>query len=182
MTQHAQAALAEVPGMTSHWVVDDDGAEGLTRLAVALERAGGFVAVVTAQDADGRLVGACCGGPPALSEAGGPVLSWILPADAPGLQVFTHASHVALNYVSAPGRADVATESVALRFSGQGNDKFASLAFEFGLGGAPLLERAVATFECESRAPGTADALGRWVFTGRVRRYRQAGIATASSQ
>lgn len=159
----------EEPGMTSRWVAHDGGTAGL---ALALRRTGDCVAIVTAQGADGSLVGARCAQPPALSDAGAPALGWTLSGGEPGLQVFTHATHVALNFIVAQ---DAFGADLARRFTGPRTDKFAALAFEFGLGGAPLLERAVATFECENRPHGAADAEGRWLFTGLVRRYRQTG-------
>jgi flavin reductase (DIM6/NTAB) family NADH-FMN oxidoreductase RutF len=169
MNPRSQPASAEEPGMTSRWVADDGGTAGL---ALALKRAGECVAIVTAQGADGSLVGACCAASPALSDAGAPTLEWALPGEAPGLEVFTHAAHVALNFIAAK---DGAGSAVVHRFTGPRNDKFAALAFEFGLGGAPLLERAVATFECENRPQIAVDAQGRRLFTGLVRRYRQTG-------
>lgn len=155
--------------MTSRWVADDGGMLGL---ALALQRAGHCVAVVTAQGADGSLVGACCTAPPVLADAGAPALTWAVHGEAPGWQVFTQATHVALNFIDA---RDDAGSAVVRRFSGPRNDKFAALAFEFGLGGAPLLERAVATFECENRPQIAVDAQGRRPSLGLVRRYRQAG-------
>jgi flavin reductase (DIM6/NTAB) family NADH-FMN oxidoreductase RutF len=159
----------EEPGMTSRWVAHDGGTAGL---ALALRRHEACVAIVTAQGADGSLVGACCPEPPALSVAGSPALGWALSDAEPGLQVFSHATHVAINFIAAH---DEAGSELARRFAAAGCDKFAALAFEFGLGGAPLLERAVATFECENRLQTPADAQGRRHFAGPVRRYRQAG-------
>lgn len=174
MTQQPATGYMEVPGMTSRWVADDGGTAGL---ALALRRAADCVAIVTAQGADGSLVGASCTVKPQLAETGAPSLDWLLAGDAPGMQVFTHATHVALNFIAL---GDAASEAVARRFTGPRNDKFAALAFEFGLGGAPLLERAVATFECENRPRGAADAEDRWLFTGLVRRYRRAGRTVAA--
>ncbi len=157
----------EMPGMTSHWVADRSGASGM---ALALGQTGQWVAVATAQGADGSLVGACCCRMPVLSGASMPSLVWMLPGDTPGLEVFTHATHVSLNLV-----LEDVDGNVTRNFSGQGRDRFAALAFEFGLGGAPLLEAARATFECENWPQGVTDAQGRVMFTGVVRRYRQAG-------
>ncbi len=162
-------AVVEAPGMTSRWVAHD---QGTVDLAFALKRTGECVAVVTAQGTDGRLVGACCVESPVLSGAGAPALGWVLRRDEPGLQVFQHATHVALNFIAVK---DGTGHCVAHRFNGRRNDKFAALAFEFGLGGAPLLECAEATFECENRPQVAMDAQGRWLFAGLVRRYRQAG-------
>ena len=168
-------AAREIPGMTSHWVADEPGAHGLSQ---AVARAGECVAIVTAQGADGSLVGACCAALPLLAEAGPPALAWALAPDTPGLPVFAHATHIALNFLTA-GDAD--TAALAQRFAGQRNDKFSALAFEFGLGGAPLLERAVLTFECENRPLGMADVQGRLQFTALVRRYRQACLPAAAT-
>lgn len=159
--------------MTSRWVADDGGMLGL---ALALQRALHCVAVVTAQGADGSLVGACCIDPPVLADAGAPALNWTVPGEATGWQVFTQATHVALNFID---DRDDAGRALVQRFNGPRNDKFAALAFEFGLGGAPLLERAVATFECENRPQIAADAQGRRLSMGLVRRYRQAGRGAA---
>lgn len=160
--------VRELPGMTSRWVADDS---GTTSLCQAVARAGDCVAIVTAQGADGSLVGACCETLPVLSQSGPPALLWALPADAPGQPVFAHASHIALNFFSS---SDPETGAMAQRFTGSRNDRFSALAFEFGMGGAPLLECAVATFECENRPQGMADTAGHLQFTALVRRYRQA--------
>lgn len=151
---------AETPGMTSHWVGDDAGGEGLV-LAFASTRT--CIAVATAQGGDGSLVGARCElqRPTSACPAR---LRWKLAPNAASLPVFARASHVALNVFP----DDRAGSDFAARFDSDRTDKFAEIAFEFGLGGAPLLERAIATFECESGQ--TDDGL---VFDGNVRRYRR---------
>lgn len=174
MNERSPPVSAEEPGMTSRWVADEGSTAGLV---LALKRAGECVTIATAQGADGSLVGACCAALPVLSDAGGPALGWVLPGEVPGLEVFTHATHVALNFIAVK---DDAGSAVARSFIGPRNDKFTALAFEFGLGGAPLLERAVATFECENRPQVAADAQGRRLFAGLVRRYRQAGWGAPS--
>lgn len=157
----------EMPGMTSNWVADDLDSAALKD---AIERAGQCLAIATAQGADGSLVGARCAAQPALLDTVPVALAWTLAHDAPGLPVFTHATHVALNFFAVQ---DVDTDTVDRRFAGPGNNKFSKLAFEFGLGGAPLLEGTVATFECENRLKGMADSPGCLQFIAVVRRYRQ---------
>jgi len=76
-----------------------------------------------------------------------PMVLWSLARTANCAPVFRDAEYFAINVLAA---ADAALSS---HFAKAGADKFSAFAARFsaGLGGAPLPEGAVATFECHSR-------------------------------
>ena len=76
-----------------------------------------------------------------------PMVLWSLARTASCAPVFRDAEYFAIN-VLASGDAEISTH-----FATAGADKFARHAHRFapGLGGAPVLEGAVASFECHSR-------------------------------
>src|SRR5438876_5623645 len=76
-----------------------------------------------------------------------PMVLWSLARTANCAPVFRDAEYFAINVLAA---TDAALSS---HFAKPGADKFAAFAERFatGLGGAPVLQGAVATFECHSR-------------------------------
>ena len=76
-----------------------------------------------------------------------PMVLWSLSRSATSAPVFRDAEHFAINVLAA-GDAEVSSH-----FARSGEDKFARFAarFQAGLGGAPVLDEAAATFECHSR-------------------------------
>jgi flavin reductase (DIM6/NTAB) family NADH-FMN oxidoreductase RutF len=76
-----------------------------------------------------------------------PMVLWSLSRNASSAAVFRDAEYFALNVLAA------ADGQLSSHFAKSGADKFASYAARFapGLGGAPVLQGAVATFECHSR-------------------------------
>jgi flavin reductase (DIM6/NTAB) family NADH-FMN oxidoreductase RutF len=157
-----------VAGMVSSSAQDDLDGQAFRRALESL--ATGWI-LLTAQGPDGSLAGAACQALETVSLSP-PRLQWRLPRDAAGLPVFDQASHFAVNVM---GEDQLA---LARHFAQPGAGKFATIAFEFGEGGAPLLEGAVATLECASQARDAgADGL---VLTGRVLKYRQACLEPLS--
>jgi len=76
-----------------------------------------------------------------------PMVLWSLARTASSAPVFRDAEYFAINVLS---KTDAALSS---HFARPGVDKFSAFAERFtpGLGGAPVLEGAVASFECHSR-------------------------------
>jgi flavin reductase (DIM6/NTAB) family NADH-FMN oxidoreductase RutF len=76
-----------------------------------------------------------------------PMVLWSLARSASCAPVFRDAEYFAVNVLAA------GDEELSTHFARPGADKFASFAARFtaGLGGAPLLEGAAASFECHSR-------------------------------
>ena len=79
-----------------------------------------------------------------------PLILWSLALRAPSLSVFRNQDHFAVNILAHDQR------DLALRFARPSDDKFAGVDFRPGIGGAPLLEGAMAHIECQvaHRYPG----------------------------
>jgi flavin reductase (DIM6/NTAB) family NADH-FMN oxidoreductase RutF len=99
------------------------------------------VTVITASAADGRPVGLTCNSFASVS-LNPPLVLWSLVSFSPNLSTFQNASHFAVNVLSASQQA------LARQFATPSDDKFAGVAWTAGLGNAPLLDDAVATFQC----------------------------------
>ena len=104
------------------------------------------VCLVTALAPDGSRVGLTANSFSSVS-LDPPMVLWSLARSATSAPVFRDAEYFAINVL---GAADQALSS---HFAKSGPDKFAAFAERFtpGLGGVPVLEGAVASFECHSR-------------------------------
>ena len=104
------------------------------------------VCLVTTLAPDGRRVGLTANSFSSVS-LDPPMVLWSLARTASSAPVFRDAEHFALNVL---GADDYALSS---HFARSGADKFTAFdeRFTSGLGGAPVLQGAVATFECHSR-------------------------------
>jgi flavin reductase (DIM6/NTAB) family NADH-FMN oxidoreductase RutF len=159
------ATLPASFGLTSHALPGGD-AERAPYLRHIVELASRQAAVATAQAPDGRLAAVPCADLHVLGERE-LLVAWSLPLAADSQQVFERASHFAVNVLGSEAAA-------WLRGLGQaGHEKFAGIAFEFGRGGAPLLECAVATLECVNRRPHRRGAHA--MFVGRALQVRSTG-------
>lgn len=103
------------------------------------------VTIVTAQSADGKLVGLTANSFNSVSMTP-PLVLWSLSRGAASLAAFSAGSHYAVNILSAD------QQPLARQFASQGIDRFSGVSFTEGAGGAPLLAGAVATFECFNRS------------------------------
>jgi flavin reductase (DIM6/NTAB) family NADH-FMN oxidoreductase RutF len=103
------------------------------------------VTIVTARSADGALVGLTANSFNSVSLAP-PLVLWSLSQSAASMAAFSTGSHYAINILGADQKA------LAQQFAGQRSSRFEGVAFTQGTGGAPLLEGAVATFECFNRS------------------------------
>jgi flavin reductase (DIM6/NTAB) family NADH-FMN oxidoreductase RutF len=129
----SQAAAARAPRFTS--------AE--FRAALGMFATG--VTIVTARAANGRLVGLTANSFNSVSLQP-PLVLWSLARAAGSMAVFASGSHYAINVLAAEQQA------LALRFASKGVDRYAGVAWEPGVAGAPLLHGAAATFECYNRS------------------------------
>jgi flavin reductase (DIM6/NTAB) family NADH-FMN oxidoreductase RutF len=109
----------------------------------ALGSFGTGVTVITAATADGRRAGLTCNSFASVS-LDPPLVLWSLVVHSPSMPIFQEASHFAVNVLA------VSQVDVALRFARPADDKFAGIAWEPGLGSAPLLPGVVATFQCRN--------------------------------
>jgi flavin reductase (DIM6/NTAB) family NADH-FMN oxidoreductase RutF len=103
------------------------------------------VTIVTARAADGSLVGLTANSFNSVSLAP-PLVLWSLSRAAASLSAFSNGSHYAINVLAADQKA------LAERFALRGADRWSGVAFGDGIGGAPLLHGAAATFECFNRS------------------------------
>ncbi|MEP6792556.1 MAG: flavin reductase family protein [Ramlibacter sp.] len=103
------------------------------------------VTIVTARTAGGGLIGLTANSFNSVS-LDPPLVLWSLAQAAGSLQAFSAGSHYAVNILAA-GQKDLAE-----RFALKGAERWSGVAFTEGLGGAPLLTGAAATFECFNRS------------------------------
>lgn len=103
------------------------------------------VTIVTARTVDGALVGLTANSFNSVS-LNPPLVLWSLARAAASLPAFSTGSHYAINILSAQQKA------LAQQFAARDVDRFANVAFESGVSGAPLLVGAAATFECFNRS------------------------------
>ena len=104
------------------------------------------VCLVTALAADERRIGLTANSFSSVS-LDPPMVLWSLSRSATSAPVFRDAEYFAINVLSARDA------ELSSHFARSGEDKFARFADRFhgGLGGAPVLDGAAASFECHSR-------------------------------
>jgi flavin reductase (DIM6/NTAB) family NADH-FMN oxidoreductase RutF len=103
------------------------------------------VTVVTAVDATGRRVGLTANSFNSVSLEP-PLVLWSLSRGASSMPAFTRGSRYAINILAADQR------SIAERFAMKNVDRFDGVAWHEGVTGAPILDGAVAVFECFNRS------------------------------
>lgn len=123
------------------------------------------VTIVAAAGVDGRPVG-CTASSFNTVSLDPPLVLWSLARNALSLRAFRACSHFAVSVLAADQK-DIAMQFANPPATG---DKFAGVAVEEGLGGAPVLRDSLAQFECanEAQIPG-GDHI---IFIGRIERYR----------
>ena len=120
------------------------------------------VTVITAQGPDGKLMGLTVNSFSSVSLEP-PLVLWSLAASSPNLEGFQRTSHYAINVLA------LDQEALSNHFATRQEDKFSSIEWTPGLGGAPLLPGCHAQFEVrnEFHYPG-GDHL---IFVGHVERF-----------
>jgi len=103
------------------------------------------VTIVTVRSQEGGLVGLTANSFNSVS-LDPPLVLWSLARRAGSLPVFTRGTHYAINILAADQK------DLAQRFAMRDIDRFAGVPWREGAGGAPVLEGAVATFECANRS------------------------------
>ena len=103
------------------------------------------VTIVTARTSDGSVIGLTVNSFNSVS-LDPPLVLWSLATAAASLPAFRAGSHYAINVLAAGQKA------LAERFALKGADRWAGVQFTDGMGGAPLLTGACATFECFNRS------------------------------
>ena len=103
------------------------------------------VTIVTARTAAGELVGLTANSFNSVS-LDPPLVAWSLGLRSLSLHAFRRGSHYAINVLAAE------QQELALRFAAPVGDRWAGVAWHPGVAGAPLIEGAVAHFECFNRS------------------------------
>ena len=103
------------------------------------------VTIVTARTEQGVLVGLTANSFNSVSLSP-PLVLWSLSRAAGSMAAFRTGSHYAVNILSAD------QQDLAKQFASRDGDRFANVQYELGPSGAPLLEGAIATFECYNRS------------------------------
>ena len=147
--------------MTPPKHVELDGSHDARHLRNALGRFPTGVTVVTTRGPGGRLQGLTANSFAALSLEPALVL-WSINHSSPSAPGFRASSHFAVNVLRA-------TQSdLSHRFATRRDNKFEDVAFDEGLGGAPVLRDMLATFECETVS--VTEGGDHLLFVGRVHR------------
>ena len=103
------------------------------------------VTIVTAVTADGKPIGLTASSFNSVS-LDPPLVLWSLARAAASLPAFSTGSHYAIIILSAEEK------TLAERFAIKGADRWGGVEYTHGTGNAPLLQGAVATFECFNRS------------------------------
>jgi len=119
------------------------------------------VTIVTARSAEGVLVGLTANSFNSVSLAP-PLVLWSLARAAASMAALSTGSHYAINILAANQK------QLAERFATKNIDRWADVAFAEGLGGAPVLAGAAASFECFNRS--RYDEGDHVIFVGEVER------------
>lgn len=103
------------------------------------------VTIVTARTGDGRLVGLTANSFNSVS-LDPPLVLWSLARAAASLGAFSAGSHYAINILAADQK------ELAQRFAAKGAGRWLGVDYAEGIGGAPLIAGAAASFECFNRS------------------------------
>ena len=119
------------------------------------------VTIVTARSAEGVLVGLTANSFNSVSLEP-PLVLWSLARAAASMAALSTGSHYAINILAANQK------QLAERFAQKRADRWVDVSFTEGLGGAPLLDGAAASFECFNRS--RYDEGDHVIFVGEVER------------
>ncbi|WP_416405432.1 flavin reductase [Arthrobacter sp. LFS091] len=147
---------------------DDTSAFDLRDFRGALGQYATGVTVVTTVAADGRKVGMTANSFTSVSMEP-PLVLWCPSKRAPSLGDFEDATHFAINILASDQHV------LSRQFATPATDKFAGTETTEGIAGVPLLNGAVATFQC--RTVSRHDAGDHVIYVGEVESYNHDGGA-----
>ncbi len=127
----------------------------------ALGRFATGVTVITTRTPQGKLEGLTANSFASVS-LDPPLVLWSLRREAPSLSSFTEAGHFAVNVLGTH------QAHLCRHFATPHPDKFGEVAHAIGAHGSPLIEDAIARFEC--RTEQVVEAGDHLIFIGRVLR------------
>ena len=119
------------------------------------------VTIVTARSTDGSLIGLTANSFNSVSLVP-PLVLWSLARGAGSMPTLRAGSHYAINILAA------SQKELAERFATKNVDRWTDVQFLEGIGGAPVLAGAVASFECFNRS--RYDEGDHVIFVGEVER------------
>jgi flavin reductase (DIM6/NTAB) family NADH-FMN oxidoreductase RutF len=122
------------------------------------------VTIVTARDVEGNLVGLTANSFNSVSLSP-PLVLWSLSRHSTSMPGFLSADHYAINVLAGDQR------QLAERFAKKGIDRFDGTPWRPGLTGAPVIDGAVAVFECRHRSQ--YDEGDHVIFVGEVQHCRR---------
>jgi flavin reductase (DIM6/NTAB) family NADH-FMN oxidoreductase RutF len=131
------------------------------KLRDALGRFATGVSVVTTRGPDGKLEGLTANSFAAVS-LDPPLVLWSLNRRSTALSSFQNSGFFAVNVLSA------SQVDLSHHFAMSRANKYDGVSLEVGLGGCPLLQHSLATFECETERK--IDGGDHVIFVGRVHR------------
>ena len=117
------------------------------------------VTIVTARTPQGVVLGMTANSFNSVSLSP-PLVLWSLSRQSSSMPGFLSASHYAINVLGADQRL------LAERFARKGIDRFDGVSWRAGLTGAPVIDGAVAVFECANRSQH--DEGDHVIFVGQV--------------
>ncbi|MFE4197004.1 flavin reductase [Paenarthrobacter sp. NPDC056912] len=147
---------------------EDSAAFDLRDFRGALGQFATGVTVVTTVAADGRKVGMTANSFTSVSMEP-PLVLWCPSKRAPSLGDFEDATHFAINILASDQHV------LSRQFATPSTDKFAGAETTEGIAGVPLLDGAVATFQC--RTVSRHDAGDHVIYVGEVEKYNNDGGA-----
>lgn len=92
-----------------------------------------------------------------------PLVLWCLDKSAPSLPIFLSCGYYAINVLSSKQR------ELSNQFARPAEDKFLNIDWHPGLGGAPILDHCLATFECKNTRK--YDEGDHWILIGEVQHF-----------
>ena len=132
-------------------------------LRSALGRFATGVTIVTTRDACGEPIGLTANSFNSVS-LDPPLILWSLARKSVNLAVFQNSAHFAINVLAADQRI------LSDRFARPVPDRFDSVRWHEGAGGAPVLDGTLASFECAAHRQ--MDGGDHVIFLGRVLNFR----------
>ena len=161
MPDTADKAGRPLPNTIAMKQVVLDGQHDGRELRNALGRFPTGVTVITAQGPDGKLEGLTANSFSALS-LDPPLVLWSLSRKSQSLSGIVAAGHFAINVLR------IEQTDLSHRFATPQENKFEGVKFERGLGGSPVLDGVLASFECKTES--TIEGGDHLLFVGRVLR------------
>lgn len=157
---------AEAGDFVEAMAAEEDSPFDLREFRNALGQFSTGVAVVTTRAADGRKVGITANSFTSVSMEP-PLVLWCPSSKANSLGDFGSATHFAINVLAS------SQHMLSRQFATPSEDKFAGVDTRDGVGGIPIIEGAVATFECRTVARYRAG--DHEIYVGEVEGYSALG-------